>query len=40
MFKILGSVIDKNETNTVKFEEQIDYVLAQMKSVGLEPNKM
>ena len=40
VFRILRSVTEKNETNTVKFEKQIDYVLAQMKLVGLEPNKM
>ena len=40
VYKFLGSVIKKNEATTEKFEDQIDYVLAKMKLVGLEPNKI
>ena len=39
VYKFLDSVI-KNEAKTEIFEKQIDYVLAQMKLVGLEPNKI
>ena len=39
-FMFLGNMIEKTESQSKTIKAQINYVLSQMKLVGLEPNKI